>query len=489
MAIKEINRYQLILENQLEDWVSKNNPVRFINALVLKLYKDKPGLFDNNKGHKKTGRKSYHPAAMLMLFLYGYMYRINSSRRLEQETYRNMEVIWLLGNEQPDHKTISDFRKDNSKLISSIAREFRLFLKSEGFIDGSLQAFDGTKIKAYTSKEFLNAKDIQKRMQEIEKDLQGYLDILDKNDRKDDLSEQEEDNQEILVLQDQVAQLKAQLKEQEALLAMMQKQGIKDYYANDPQAKRMKTLDGFLPAYNVQVGVDAKNKMITSGFVSTDEGDQHLLLANVEASKDQIGIYPDTALADKGYATSQEITAVEKNEVTTCVVAMPETPNMKNEAEGIYFEYNEQEDYFVCAKGEKLICTGTKIRKGKEVFIYRVVKNPCKHCPLFGKCTKDKVHGRKLEMKLNFKDLIKYRNRSKTEDYQKLVEKRKAIIEHVFGTIKMWMGKIPILLTSQKKVQIEVDLYATCYNLRRLFNISPMSDLLIKLENYTFKMV
>jgi transposase len=229
MAIKEINRYQLILENQLEDWVSKNNSVRFINALVLKLYKDKPGLFDNNKGHKKTGRKSYHPAAMLMLFLYGYMYRINSSRRLEQETYRNMEVIWLLGNEQPDHKTISDFRKDNSKLISSIAREFRLFLKSEGFIDGSLQAFDGTKIKAYTSKEFLNAKDIQKRMQEIEKDLQGYLDILDKNDRKDDLSEQEEDNQEILVLQDQVAQLKAQLKEQEALLAMMQKQGIKDY--------------------------------------------------------------------------------------------------------------------------------------------------------------------------------------------------------------------------------------------------------------------
>lgn len=487
MAIKDINRYQLILENQLEDWVSQDNPVRFISALVLKFYKERPSFFDNNKGNKKTGRKSYHPASMLMLFLYGYLYRINSSRRLEQETYRNMEVIWLLGNEQPDHKTISDFRKDNSKLISSIAKEFRLFLKSEGFIDGSLQAFDGTKIKAYTNKDFVNSKELQKRIQEMEKNLQSYLTLLEQNDRKDDLSE--EDNQELLALEEQVAQLKIQLQEQATLLAMMQEQGLKDYYANDSQAKRMKTLDGFLPAYNVQVGVDAKNKMITSGFVTTEEGDQHLLQANVEASKEQIGIYPDTALADKGYATSEEIEAVEKNEVTTCVVAMPETLNMKKESEGVYFEYNEQEDFFTCAKGEKLNFQSERNCKGIQKRFYRISKNPCKSCSLFGVCTKNKHEGRRLEMKTNFKDLIKYRNRSKAEDYKTLVNQRKAIIEHVFGTIKMWMGKVPLLLTSQKKVQIEIDLYTTCYNLRRLFNIIAMPVLLRKLENYTLKTI
>ena len=120
MAIKEINRYQMILENHLEDWVSQDNPVRFISALVLKFYKEQPELFKSDKGHKKTGRRAYNPAAMLMLFLYGYLNRINSSRRLEAETYRNMEVIWLVGNDRPDHKTISDFRKDNAKLISCL---------------------------------------------------------------------------------------------------------------------------------------------------------------------------------------------------------------------------------------------------------------------------------------------------------------------------------------------------------------------------------
>lgn len=189
MAIKEINRFQMILENQLEDWVSKDNPVRFISALVLKFYREQPFLFKSEKGHKKTGRRAYHPAAMLMLFLYGYLNRINSSRRLEAETYRNMEVIWLLGNDRPDHKTISDFRKDNAKLISSITKQFRLFLKSEGFISGSIQAFDGTKVKALTKKDSVSLNQVKKRITEMERDLDSYLKLLNSNDHKEETEE------------------------------------------------------------------------------------------------------------------------------------------------------------------------------------------------------------------------------------------------------------------------------------------------------------
>jgi len=246
----------------------------------------------------------------------------------------------------------------------------------------------------------------------------------------------------------------------------------------------MKSLDGYMPGYNVQMGVDSKNMMITSDFVSLDGGDQKLLRQNIEASKEQIGIYPDTALADKGYATTSEMMDVEANGFTECIVAMPETTEMRKEALGVTFEYNQELDCFQCAKGEKLVRKFEKTKNEECITIYQVTKNPCKNCSLFGVCTKDKTHGRRVEVRSNFKEMMEFRRRSKTEEYIQKFQRRKAIIEHVFGTIKTWMGKIPLLLTTKKKVQIEVDLYATCYNLRRLFNICPMSELLNKLDKY-----
>ena len=489
MAIRDINRYQLILENQLEDWVSDDNPVRFISAIVLKFHNEQPQLFKTDKGHKKTGRRAYNPAAMLMLFLYGYLNRINSSRCLEAETYRNIEVIWLLGNDRPDHKTISDFRKDNGRLISSMAKQLRLFLKSEGFISGSVQAFDGTKIKALVNKNSVNLNDVKKRISEMEKDLESYIKLLDSNDNKASLEDSATVSElEIIRLNAQIETLTNQLNEQAQLVALMEEKGIKDYYPNDSDARMMKSLEGYLPGYNVQIGVDSKHMMITSDFVSMDGGDQHLLHKNVEASKEQLGVYPDTALADKGYATTDQMTAVETNGVTQCIVAMPETAEMKKEELGVTFQYDQSSDCFYCAKGEKLSHKREKIIKGETITIYQVTKNPCKKCSLFGVCTKDGAQGRRVEVKSNFMEMMEFRRRSKTEEYIQKFKRRKAIIEHVFGTIKTWMGKIPLLLTTKKKVQIEIDLYATCYNLRRLFNVCPMPELLKKLDKYQIKM-
>ena len=171
MATKEINRNQIFLDNCLDNWVSPDNLVRFISALVLKVYNEQPQLFTSEKGNKATGRPAYHPATMLMLFLYGYLNRISSSRRLELETYRNLEVIWLMSNVRPDHKTIADFRKDNAELVSSIAKQFRLFLKAEGYISGETQAFDGTKVKALAKKDSVSLHDVKKRIFDLESNL------------------------------------------------------------------------------------------------------------------------------------------------------------------------------------------------------------------------------------------------------------------------------------------------------------------------------
>ena len=323
----------------------------------------------------------------------------------------------------------------------------------------------------------------------MEKDLDSYVKLLNTNDSKEELEDWTAQSElEIIRLNAQVSNLTNQLKEQTQLLALMEEKGVKDYYPNDADARKMKSLDGFIPGYNVQMGVDSKHMMITSDFVSMDGGDQKLLEKNVEASKEQIGVYPDIALADKGYATTSEMIAVEANEVTECVVAMPETAEMKKEALGVTFEYNEQENCFYCANGEKLVHKREKTIKGEIISVYKVTKNPCKKCSLFGVCTKDKTGGRRVEVKSDFKEMLEFRRRSKTKEFAQKYERRKPMIEHVFGTIKIWMGKIPLLLTTKKKVQIEIDLYATCYNLRRLFNVCPMSELLKKLDNYVFLM-
>ncbi len=218
--IQETNRAEIKLFPEVENWVSKNNPVRLIDLIVEKIVSSNPDKFIW-KGITNTGRKSYSPSTMLKLFLYGYLNRIASSRRLEAETYRNIELMWMLGELQPDHWTINEYRKNNSEHIRFVTIEFRRFLKTEGYITGKKVATDGSKFKAYAAKEMLSLKNIEKRLEKINEKLDNYLEEFKQADTLDELTEEFADNFEgaeinmaliskIADLQEQVSKLESQ---------------------------------------------------------------------------------------------------------------------------------------------------------------------------------------------------------------------------------------------------------------------------------------
>lgn len=261
--IQPTNRTEIRLFPEVENWVSKNNPVRIIDLIVDKIIHSNPDEFIW-KGKSNTGRKCYSPATMLKLFLYGYLNRIASSRRMEAETYRNIELLWLIGELHPDHWTISDYRKNNKNQIRLVTIGFRKFLKAEGYIDGKDVATDGSKFKAYAAKEMLSLKNIKKRLEKINEKLDDYLEEFKMIDTIDELTEEFSDKFEGTeinkALIEKIADLQEQISQLESQKIQLEKAG-KNYLApNDPDANLMKSRDGKIPAYNGQTVVDKKTE-------------------------------------------------------------------------------------------------------------------------------------------------------------------------------------------------------------------------------------
>jgi len=307
-------RNQLQLFTSLEDSISDDNPVRLIDALVDLFYSHDPLRF-SYKGECSKGRKAYSPSVFLKLYLYGYLNRINSSRRLETETYRNIEVKWLLCDLHPDFKTIADYRKDNKDAIRYVTISFRRFLKEEGFISGNKITYDGTKVKACNSKEkVITNKQIFSRLSKLEAQLEDYLCQLDSNDHNED-TEQEADhfgvgadiNKDLL---EEVCKLRGEIEELRNKQESIRAGGYNSYCSTDPDAHLMKSRDGFIPGHNVQIGTDSKHKMIVMAEVIPEINDVQALEANIENTREQLDIVPDIVLADKGYSNIAQIESI-----------------------------------------------------------------------------------------------------------------------------------------------------------------------------------
>src|ERR1039458_2780333 len=251
--IEAENRQQCTMGFSLDEIISIDNAVRIIDAIVEEIYKSNTERFDL-KGKKEIGRRAYKPTTLLKLYLYGYINSISSSRKLEIETYRNIEMMWLLGNLKPDHKTISDYRKDNSDSIRFVTIEFRRFLKTKGYIDGKIVGVDGSKIKANAKRDMLTLERIEKRTHRLEEELENYLTRLSNNDTTDDLNE-EQDNQDgdkdehllkkVITLQQQIEKLEREKK-------FLEEHNKKSCAPSDHDAMLMKTRDGKMPAYNME---------------------------------------------------------------------------------------------------------------------------------------------------------------------------------------------------------------------------------------------
>ena len=486
--IQGTNRAEIKLFPEVENWVSKNNPVRLIDLIVEKIVLSNPDEFIW-KGISDTGRKSYSPATMLKLFLYGYLNRVSSSRRLEAETYRNLELMWLLGDLHPDHWTINEYRKNNKEQIRFVTIGFRKFLKAEGYIDGKEVATDGSKFKAYAAKEMLSLKNIEKRLERINEKLDGYLEEFKTADTIDELTEEFADNFDGVeintALIDKIADLQEQVSKLESQKKQLEDSG-KNYLApNDPDANLMKSRDGKIPAYNGQTVVDKKNRMIAVAEIRTEHSDINQLPKNLTDLKEQLDIVPKIADADKGYSNLKDIKEIEENSETKCYV--PSVKNNKTEEDkkaGIKFTYDKEKDEYQCQKGKILKLKQKNKKSGNNFYhIYRC--EDCGDCPLKAKCTKSKT-GRMIKRNVDHDWRDKYKARMLETKSKKRIKERKTIVEHPFGTLKWMMGKFHFLLTGKEKVQIELDLYATAYNFKRLINIDNMGLLLQKAENYTW---
>lgn len=490
MKYRELQpRSQGFLFNNIEDWVSEDNPVRLIDLLIDKLYQSNPDKFisSHSTGNDATGRPAYPPFLFAKLYLYGYLNRINSSRRLEAECYRNIEVMWLLHNEHPDFKTISNFRKDNGEVISWCSRSFKKFLKETGYIKNEKVAYDGCKIKAYTAKEGYTLKGITSRMTNLEKELEKYLALLEKSDVQEDLAEEDliYDNS----LMERISSMEEQLRNLNEYKEKMNAASRTSYFPNDPDAVLLKGRYGSYPGYNVQGGMDAANHMVVSAEVTTHENDWNELEANVKASTDETGGSPEIVLADKGYANISEIEAVDKlPEVKEVVVPLQESPQQKHDRlNNLNFTYHRKTDTVICPKGKTMDLKQADYvnRHGNHFRKYTARKVDCSSCPLKQICNKSSKNGRNYYISHN-SYLETYKAKSKTREFRKLIEERKSIVEHLFGTFRLWMGKIPLLLRGREKVQTEIDIYATAYNFKRLINLEPVTLMLNKLQNYRF---
>lgn len=482
--IEPTNRSEIKLFTEVEAWVSKNNPVRLLDLIVEKVVcsNSKEFLW---KGNSTTGRKSYSPATMLKLFLYGYLNGIASSRKLEAETYRNIELMWLLGELRPDHWTISDYRKNNKKQIRFVTIEFRRFLKAEGYIEGKEVATDGSKFKAYASREMLSLKKIDKRLSKINETLERYLEEFKNADIIDQATEQFEGEEINTALIDKIAELQEQISKLESQKTQLVESDKNFLAPNDPDANLMRSRDGKVAGYNAQTVVGKKNRMILTAEITTETNDTNEIKNNLDDLEQQLDIVPEIVQADKGFANTKQIKEIEENSVTKCYVPLPvSSKKEEDKGAGIEFTYDKEKDEYCCSQGKTLKLIG-KNQKHRNNYYNAYQCTECSQCVLKASCTDSKV-GRTIRRNIDQDWIDQYKQRMQKATSKRKIKERKTIVEHPFGTIKWMMGKFHFLLTGKVKVQIELDLYATAYNFKRLLNIDNMGLLLQKAENHSW---
>jgi transposase len=469
--------------NSLDDLVEQEHPVRIIDKIIDLIISSNKDRFEKQR-ETEAGRPKYHESILLKLYLYGYFNGISSSRKLEVETHRNKEVIWLLGGLTPDHWTISNYRKENGEQIKFVTKKFREFLRDNGYIKLKTVAIDGSKVKAYTNRDMLTVEKIEVKLKAIDKKIEEYLNSIADNDRRDELTDEidsDDDNPSNKKYLDKIIELQKQVEQLQIQKDILEKGARKYISPSDPDARLMKSRDGKIPAYNVQIAVDAENKMIADSEVVTEQTDLSQLPKMIESIKEELAEVPEEVLADRGYNNPDLIEAVEK-EAIKIYTSQEKTSRDKEE---IKFEYDSQKDEYVCSEGKRLVLFNkNKLKRNSFANIYRGIE--CSGCSLMSQCTKSKK-GRTVQRYLNqnWRDEYKAKMLSKLGKAKTGI--RKTIVEHPFGTIKYLMGKIPLVLRGLDKVTTEINIYTTVYNLKRLFNIELFDILIMKIENYNWK--
>jgi transposase len=472
------DRQQAQFFTKLDDLITSHHYVRLIDLIAEKFVSDNLTLFQL-KGVQKIGRKAYHPAVLLKLYIYGYLNGISSSRKLEKECMRNLELMWLMSQLVPDHKTISDFRKENGIAIKQSVLTFNKWLQQAGYIKGETISIDGSKIRANASRSF-DIEGITRKLEQLEVQLCEYLENLASTDQSEE--DQEQIKMEKQRLEKQVLELKEQVKELEQKRALLMSSKAKTLSSTDPEARIMKSRQGKHFCYNVQVVVDQQHKLIVCNEVYNQENDRGLLVPMVEQSKEVLLNSPSEVLADAGYYQINQLEELD-NKGIECYVAINENQEQaKEDQHGITFEYIEQKNHYLCSRGQLLKPQhGIKrdSRRGTEAQAYKGIN--CQPCSVKSICTTSEK-ARTVYRYSNQRWRDCYRSKMKSNLGSTKLRLRKALSEHPFGRLKYWMGHIPILLRGKQKVQIEMDIYTIAYNFKRMLNLTSFDQLKVLIE-------
>lgn len=463
----------LLLPEALDDYIKPENPVRFIDAFVGQLDLSKAGF--SNAQLNETGRPPYDPGDLLRLYLYGYLNRVRSSRGLEREAARNLELIWLLRKLRPDFKTIADFRRDNSQGIKAVCRGFTLLCRKLELFGGELVAIDSTKIKGQNAKgrNYSEAK-LKALLAAIENKVSAYLEELDQADAQEANSADSEQRLSVEELKQKIAQLKERKKELQSLAQDLEKSGATQVSLTDPDSRAMSMGRGSTVGYNVQAAVDAKHSLIVDTQVTNTTSDLGALGMMAIKAQENLEAKNLSVVADKGYYNGKEVLACDTIGVTA-YVSKPLTS--ANTARGLYgkesFKYDAKKNCYICPAGQKLTYRFATKEKGRAIYYYRASR--CKSCPLKANCTRNKENRTITRLAC---EEVQEKMAQRVAKNPQIMRRRKAIIEHCFGTIKRSLGYDYFLCRGLRHVATEVNLTVLAYNLKRACNLVGVKNLI-----------
>jgi transposase len=477
MAHKQgTNRHQSVLfPKVVDDYISDENPVRFIDAYVDSLDIERLGF--HHAKTAETGRPPYHPRDLLKLYLYGYLNRIRSSRELEKATQRNVEIMWLLRRLTPDFKTIADFRKDNTEPMKKVCREFTLLCKKLDLFGGELVGIDGSKFSAvnHDSRSYTKQK-LQQLIKEIDKKIETYFTRLESEDG----TEEHHRAAQQRTLCEHITHLQAHKAELEELQQMLLESGETQVTLTDPDSRLMTTgKHGNDVSYNVQIAVDAKHKLIVVSDLTNEANDLHQLSPVAQAAKEILEVEHLKVTADKGYYNETQIAECEQHDIS-CYI--PEQEKSQNKALGLYtdkdFYFDSTSDTYLCPANQRLSFRFQSIKGNKEVRVYET--QCCRQCSLRAQCTRSKRNNRRIYRWVH-EDIIEAM-RERMNCHPDMARKRKELVEHPFGTIKHWMNHGYFLMREKKKVAVEISMSVLVYNMKRVMNILGVPALLAELR-------
>jgi transposase len=454
-----------LFPERLDDYVAEDSAVRVIDVFIDEL--DLSGMGFKTQPND-TGRPAYHPSTMLKLFVYGYLNRVHSSRRLEREAQRNVELMWLTGRLAPDFKTIADFRKDNGVPIRLVCRKFVILCRNLNLFANAFVAIDGSKFKAVNNRDrnFTRAK-MKRRIAEVDATIERYLQQLAEADRQEPVEDKTQS------LEDKIAALKqemARLKKVEARMLTAPGQQIS---LTDPDARSMNSRGSGVVGYNVQTAVDTQHHLIVAHEVTNAGSDRRQLTNMAKQAKTTLAVDELTVFADRGYYRSEEIRDCEEANITTY---LPKPKTSGNRAKGQFdrdaFRYISGDDEYECPAGERLVQHITTQDKGKT--IHRYWTNKCGMCTIKTQCTS----GRERRMTRWEHEAVLERAQVRLDHHPDAMRIRRATVEHPFGTLKAWMGSTHFLTKTLDRVSTEMSLHVLAYNMKRMMNIIGTKSLI-----------